>query len=155
MGGHCSAQFCNLEMEGLEWLWEYIKLITLDIPIRIASSWATEILDNTLLKRFLRQNGKHFSLFQCWLKKISQKYLALLQDLRILLPKQDRILNAFTLSRECIYDQENYIFDISFTFIRRGLLQNNAFKLGLYIVSHLVPYVAFETQDAKFQSHGN
>lgn len=45
-------QFRNLEMGKIEWLLEYIKLITLYIPIRIASSWATEILDKALLKRF-------------------------------------------------------------------------------------------------------
>lgn len=38
VGGHCSEEFCNLEMKGLEWLWEYINLITLDITIRIFSS---------------------------------------------------------------------------------------------------------------------
>lgn len=48
VGGYGSADICNLAMEGLKWLWEYIKLITLDIAIKIASSRATEILDNTL-----------------------------------------------------------------------------------------------------------
>lgn len=57
---YSSALLCNLEMEGSAWRREYIKLIPLRIPIRIASSQATEILDNTLLKRFLRENGKRF-----------------------------------------------------------------------------------------------
>lgn len=63
------VQFCNLEMEGLQWLWEYIKLITLDIPIRIASSWATEILDNTSLKKTFKVKQNIFLSSNAGLKK--------------------------------------------------------------------------------------
>lgn len=44
-------------MEGLEWLWEFINLITFDRTIRIASSGAIEFFDNTLLKLFLRKGA--------------------------------------------------------------------------------------------------
>lgn len=60
-------QFCNLEMEGLEWLWEYIKSINPDMPISIASSWATDFKQHFYIKEIFKNKWKR--LFSSALKK--------------------------------------------------------------------------------------